>query len=128
MKKIFSVTIILLFLGTLTWACTDFRLKAKDDTVIVGRSFEFGINPDSKLRFSPKGEKYVSKAPDGENGMSWTSKYNFLYLDAFGDDIAVDGINEKGLAVEMLYFPVFASYQTVPVGQASKSMHLKKVR
>ena len=34
--------------------------------------------------------EHVAKAPDGVDGLKWTSKYGIVYLDGLGLDLAVD--------------------------------------
>ncbi len=102
----------------LGFACTDFRLTAKDGTFLVARSMEFALDLHSNLRSSPRGRSFQTLAPDGKsNGLSWKAKYGYVFLDALNYDAAIDGMNEKGLSFEALYLPVFAQYQTVPPGQ-----------
>ncbi|MDP8219038.1 MAG: linear amide C-N hydrolase, partial [Candidatus Theseobacter exili] len=103
-------------------ACTDFRIKAKDDTIVIGRSCEFGMPINSHLRTLPRGEKRISKDPKGGKGLTWTTKYGTLYFDSFGEDMLIDGINEKGLSVEGLYLPGYSTYHTVPENQYKNSM------
>ncbi len=86
-------------------ACTDFQVKAKDGSVVIGRSMEFALGMDSEVVVFPRGMKEVSMTPDGKKGVSWTSKYGYLGINALGEKTAVlDGINEAGLAVEFLWF------------------------
>ncbi len=98
-------------------ACTEVRVKAKDNSTVIGRSMEFAQEVNSNVIVQPRGQKRTSKLADGSPGMSWTSKYGVVYLDAFGLDIAVDGLNEKGLAVGVLYFPELAKYQDTAPGK-----------
>lgn len=86
-------------------ACTDFQLKAKDGSVVIGRSMEFAMGMDSEVVVFPRGMKEVSMTPDGKKGISWTSKYGYLGINALGVKTAVlDGMNEAGLAIEFLWF------------------------
>lgn len=107
MKKIF-----LLLLTTLiiphgpSWACTDFQVKAEDNSIVIGRSMEFALEIGSEIVTFPRGEENVSMTPEGNKGLSWKSKYGFLGINALGLKRAiVDGLNEAGLAVEFLWFP-----------------------
>jgi choloylglycine hydrolase len=55
---------------------------------------------------------FVSHATgaDGKSAWSWKSRYAIAGMNAFGLPVVVDGVNEKGLAGGILYFPGFASY------------------
>ena len=87
-------------------ACTDFQIKAKDGTVVIGRSMEFALGIDSDIVVIPRSEKaVVSMMPDGKKGINWIPQYGYLGIDAFGEKEAVlDGMNETGLAVEFLWY------------------------
>lgn len=97
-----------------TRACTDFRINAKDGTILITRSLEYALDFKSNLRTSPRGRVFNMLAPDGTPGMNWKTKYGYVYLDAMNIDIVTDGMNEKGLSFEALYLPFLAQYQTVP--------------
>ncbi len=125
--KTFSlyISIVLVLFSTApvsSIACTEVRLKSKDDSVVIGRSMEFAQELNSNIIVQPKGQKRVSKLPDGSNGKKWTAKYGVIYLDGFGLDIAVDGFNETGLSVGELYFPGEAQFSDVPKKHKSKAI------
>lgn len=111
-----------LFINTTANACTDFRLTSKDGNVLVTRTLEFALDLKSQLRTSTRGRVFTNTAPDGKPGLTWKAKYGYLYLDGLGVDIAMDGMNEKGLSIEALYLPGFAGYQTVPAGQDANAL------
>lgn len=104
------------------FSCTDFRLIAKDNSVIITRSMEFSVDLKSNLRSSPRSRSYQTTAPDGHSGMSWKSKYGYLYLDALNVDTAVDGMNEQGLSFEYLYLPGETQYQSVETGHDAQAI------
>ena len=119
------ISIILILFSTAPFssnACTEFRLKSKDNSVVIGRSMEFAQNLNSNIIVQPKGQKRSSKLPDGSDGKKWTSKYGVIYLDGFGLDIATDGFNEAGLSVGELYFPDVAKFEDVPKKNKSKAV------
>jgi len=105
-----------------TIACTDFRLMASNGTVIITRSMEFAPDLQSNLRSSPRGRSFSTVAPDGTRGMAWNAKYGYLFLDGFGQDIVIDGMNEAGLSIEALYLPNYAQYQIVPPGKNAQAL------
>lgn len=119
-KFIFAA--ILLFSIKSIQACTDFRLQAKDGSILITRSMEFAQDLKSNLRSSTRGRAFNSKAPNGKAGLSWISKYGYLYIDGFDVDASFDGINETGLTFEYLYLPGETRYQTIADGQESKAL------
>jgi len=94
-------------------ACTDFLVKAKDGTAVVGRSMEWGLDLRSNVWMTPRGEKRASQSPDGKPGVAWTSQYGYLSLDCNDMPLAIDGMNEKGLSMGLLWLPGTV-YQDVP--------------
>lgn len=103
MKKIAFLTMIVLFLApSLAFACSDFRVKAKDGTVVIGRSMEFPIDLKSQICVVPRG----------------ANKYGFIALNAFEiPDAYVEGFNEKGLSLDGLMF-TGAAYETKGTGRS----------
>lgn len=105
-----------------TQACTDFRITAKDGTILISRSMEFGVDMKSALRTSTRGMQYTTTAPDGQPGMNWKAKYGFIYLDGMNQNVAIDGMNENGLSFEYLYLPGETQYQSVPAGKDKQAL------
>lgn len=103
-------------------ACTDFRLKANDGTLLITRSMEFAQELQSNVRSSPRGRAYTNSAPNGKPGLGWKAQYGYVYVDGFGIDASFDGLNEQGLSFEFLYLPGETQYQTVPEGKESQSL------
>ena len=80
-------------------ACTRVRDVAKDGTVIVGRSMDWGEDMHSNMWVLPRGMKRDGRG--GKNTISWESKYGSLIVTGY-DIGTCDGMNEKGLVVNML--------------------------
>lgn len=119
MKK-FALTILTLAACSTTFsamACTDFMLTAKDGTLLITRSMEFGQNLNSNLRSSPRDRTFTTTTPNNKPGLSWKAKYGYLYVDGFNVDVTFDGMNEAGLTFEYLYLPTETEYQTIPDGK-----------
>jgi choloylglycine hydrolase len=108
--------------GSLVRACTGIRLKAKDGSVIYARTLEFGTDLHSAVIVVPRGKAYVGSAPGGKAGMKWTTRYGLAGANAFGMPVVVDGLNEKGLAVGLFYFPGYAKYQDISASEADKAL------
>ncbi len=92
------------------YACTGFRLIAADNGVVIGRTLEFGLDPESEILVIPAGKEITNSLQDQSHGIAYTSKYGIVGANGFGFDVHVDGINETGLYVGAFYFPGYASY------------------
>lgn len=103
-------------------ACTDFKLTAKDGTLLITRSMEFGQDLQSNLRSSPRGRVFTTTTANNKPGLTWTAKYGYVYVDGFNIDASFDGLNEAGLTFEYLYLPGETQYQTVPAGKESQAL------
>jgi len=111
------VVIFLVLTVNLSFACTDFQVKAEDGTVVIGRSMEFPVDLHSNVIIVPRGEKFISINDKGIEGIFWTNKYGFLGVDAYNlKNCYVDGFNEKGLSFDALMF-VGAEYQPAEQGK-----------
>lgn len=71
-------------------------------SVLVGRNMDWFEDLKSNMWVLPRGAKRDGLA--AKNPLTWTSKYGSLAVTAY-DSTTADGINEKGLAVHMLYLP-----------------------
>ena len=112
-----------LFFGKPAPACTGIRLRAEDGTVVYARTMEFAIVMDSDVIMVPRGYARTGDTPEGENGLKWTTKYASVGVNNGGDNpFLVDGLNEKGLAVGLLYFPGSVGYMKYNAAEASKTV------
>jgi choloylglycine hydrolase len=94
---IFSIT---LFAAQATSvACTRALYVAKDGTVLTGRSMDWGEDMFSNMWVVPAGMKRDGMG--GANTATWESKYGSLIVSGY-DIGTCDGMNEKGLVVNML--------------------------
>jgi len=121
-KKILAISIVATCALSSALACTDFRVTAKDGTVLIARSMEYAADLKSNLRTSTRGRMFNMTAPDGGQGLTWKAKYGYVFLDAMNKDFVIDGMNEKGLSFEALYLPMLAEYQSVPVPQGTHAL------
>jgi penicillin V acylase-like amidase (Ntn superfamily) len=69
-------------------------------TVITGRNMDWGEDMASDLWVFPAGIKRNGAA--GRKSIEWTSKYGSVVVSGYGSGSA-DGLNEKGLAANLLY-------------------------
>jgi choloylglycine hydrolase len=104
-------------------ACTGITLRAADGSVIRGRTMEFGHPLDSEVVVIPRGFSLTGVTPDGKsNGLTWKATYGAGGVNALGEQIILDGVNEKGLSGGIFYFPDFAGYQEVTDGDFSQAL------
>lgn len=104
-------------------ACTGITLRAKDGSILFGRTMEWGsFDLHSRLIVVPRGHKFTSTLSDNKPGFSWTGQYGLVGIDGANKDLVLDGMNEKGLQVGLFYHPGTAEYQKFDPAQADKSM------
>lgn len=93
-------------------ACTRALYVAKDGTILTGRSMDWGEDMHSNMWVLPAGMKRDGMG--GANTVTWESKYGSLVVSAY-DIGTCDGLNEKGLTVNMLAL-VESDYGKPPEG------------
>ncbi len=99
-------------------ACTGIQLQTKDGTYVSGRTLEFGISFDIDLIVVPRNYEFTGQTSLGP-GKKWKTKYASVGAILGGNEVILDGINEKGLSVGSFYFPDFAEYSvTTPENQS----------
>ena len=103
-------------------ACTGIRVTAKDGSVIRARTMEFGLDLESEVLVVPRGFDRTGTTPRGADGMRWKSKYASVGANGVGLPYVFDGLNEKGLAVGLFYFPTTAQYQAFDPSKASQTL------
>lgn len=103
-------------------ACTGIRIKPKDGSIVVGRTLEFAADLESNVVVIPRAMEFIGTAPGDKPGVRWTMKYGSAGANAFGIPVIVDGLNEKGLAAAIFYFPGYAKYQKVTEADISKAI------
>ncbi len=94
-------------------ACTGIRILPKDGAVIAARTLEFAADLESNVIVIPRQTDYVGTAPGDQPGLRWKTKYAIAGANGFDAPAIVEGLNEKGLAVGIFYFPGYAKYQEV---------------
>src|SRR3954467_13209376 len=101
---LFGLTgIFLVSFATGSRGCTEFRIRAADGTVVIGRTMDFGTPTMSRLRPYSRGGRWAGKGPGSRARIGWTSKYGFVGIDMGGrlaeavgiDDNLADGMNEE---------------------------------
>ncbi len=91
-----------LFTGTISpaTACTRALYTGTDNTVITGRSMDWSENMRTNLWVFPSGMERDGQA--GPDSAHWTSRYGSIVSSIY-EMASVDGMNEKGLVMNMLY-------------------------
>lgn len=98
---------LLLIPGNCTQACTRVLWNNNDLCVVAGRTMDWPESTQPILTVFPRGIQRDGGrlGPDvvvSENPARWTSKYGSVVTTAY-ELAAVDGLNEKGLAIHLLY-------------------------
>lgn len=94
------------------FACTGISLTAKDGSRVIGRTMEWGsFIVDSRYVVIPRGYTKISQTPSGTNGMKIVAKYGYVGIGVMEDKFILEGMNEKGLAGELFYFPKYGEHE-----------------
>ena len=105
--------------------CTAITLRSSDGSIVYARTMEFGVPLQSEILVCPRKLSYQGTSPYPDRpGLRWEGKYGLVGANFSKSDWIVDGLNEAGLSVGMLYFPDFAGYQAVGEhnGDAARSI------
>lgn len=98
-------TLIPIFVLMLTYSsaysCTTAFSNNNAISKAVARSMDLYISDQPLLKIQPRGMNRTGEA--GENSLAWKSRYGNVVVTAFHTNVASDGMNEKGLAVHLLY-------------------------
>jgi choloylglycine hydrolase len=89
---------------------------------VYGRTMEFGFELQSDAIVIPRHFAIAGTGPDGKAGHQWNTKYGAVGLNAFGQTVLTDGMNEKGMAGGILYFPGYAGYAKPSDTEPSKAL------
>lgn len=108
-KVILCTAVVLVPLQT-TQACTRILWNNNDLAVVVGRTMDWPESTDPILTVFPRGmsrdgSQLGTVNVVADNPAKWTSKYGSVVTTIYGVGTA-DGVNEKGLAIHMLYLTV----------------------
>jgi choloylglycine hydrolase len=82
---------------------------------------EWGADLHSQIWLYPRGQSRSSQSPLGKIGATWVSQYGYLGVDCNNMPWVVDGLNEKGLSVGLLWLPG-SIYQAVPTSEPSTAI------
>lgn len=121
LKSLIAIVSLALLSPSGASACTGLMLKAKDGSIVHGRTAEFGVPLDLALTFIPKGTQFSGTTPKGE-GMAYTAKYAAVGASAYGEPSLLDGLNETGLSAAGFYFPTIAGYADLTAANQKKAL------
>lgn len=104
-------------------ACMSFQVTAKDRTVMIGRTMEFGVDSGWKIAVVPRNMQFISPAPGGKDGLTWKTKYGYVAVVGWGIDTMVsDGMNEAGLSFGGLWYEPDVQWQEVGPGEEGRAL------
>lgn len=121
-KALITAAAICSLLTNTVQACTGIRLIAEDGTVVHARTMEFANDIHSEVMMIPRGYARTGTTPDGKEGLKWKAKYASVGCNGVGLPVLFDGLNEKGLAAGMFYFPTSAGYMPYTAADAGKTI------
>ena len=119
MKKLKILSMAFIFLFALAplmdvEPCSVFSLKAKDGTIISGRTMEFGHDMGYAMIVVPRNKNFTSPAPQGASGLTWKTKYGYVANNVLGKEDGIsDGLNEAGLSFSLLWYDGDMQWQTI---------------
>ena len=103
MNKVGLVIVSLTLYSQSIYACTSFQMVAADSSRVYARTMEFAFALNSDLVVTPRKLEFVGSGPNNSKGLIWRAKYGAVGMNAFDQPIITDGMNEKGLAANLLY-------------------------
>jgi len=104
-------------------ACGIFKITADDGSIMVTRSMEFSVDLKYDIIVVPRNKTYTSPAPDGKTGLKWKTRFGYAGVASLGKDYAVsDGMNEKGLAISLLWYENDMKWQDVGPNETSRAL------
>jgi choloylglycine hydrolase len=114
MKSIFVLTLLL---GAQALSCTSF-LKANSEKTIMTKNFDWQYGHGALMTNKRNVQKMGGHTRGSANGTDrpylWTSKYGSLTFNQLGRELPYGGMNEKGLAIEILWLEATEYPDLVP--------------
>jgi penicillin V acylase-like amidase (Ntn superfamily) len=108
LARTLAVTALLASLSPGADACTRILWNDNKLAVVAGRTMDFPVSTEPVITVLPRGIAhdggiFAGTRIDSENPARWASKYGSIVTSTFGAGTA-DGVNEKGVAMHLLYF------------------------
>ena len=122
LKKVATILVVLITILSMAvippaQACSRLVYESSNGP-ITARSMDWFQDPDAKLWFFPKGLERDGGA--GANSITWTSKYDSIITSSY-DLATVDGINDQGLVVNLLFLEA-TKYGDLEPGEKALSL------
>jgi penicillin V acylase-like amidase (Ntn superfamily) len=89
------------FSGLPADACTAFLLRHATGP-LMAKNFDWDV-ADGSLVINPRGLAKTAIVPEGAKPVRWTSRYGSLTFNQYGREFPMGGMNEVGLAMEVLW-------------------------
>lgn len=88
-------------------SCTEVLLNKTKGLVVSGRTLDYNSDIASRICFKEKGTEVsdpgIAFTTLKEKPLSWTTKYNSVFVDAFHEPVYADGMNSEGLSAACLW-------------------------
>ena len=84
-------------------ACTSFLLKHPKGP-LMAKNYDWDV-PDGLVVVNPRGLAKTALVPGDASPVRWTSRYGSLTFNQYGREFPMGGMNETGLAMEVLWLP-----------------------
>jgi choloylglycine hydrolase len=120
--SIAALSLALIVATTPSFACTGISLKAGDGAAIRARTLEFGFPLQSNVIVVPVGKEFSGALPDGGKGLTYKTRYAIVGANAFNEVAIIDGLNDQGLSIGLVYFPDYAKYTPLTTENASRAL------
>ena len=99
--KALIATLLVLALAVPGSACTTFCLR-DGGRIVFGKNYDWSVG-DGLLVVNKRGVARKADAESDPRPASWTSKYGSVTFNQYGRDFPSGGMNEKGLAIELMW-------------------------
>lgn len=104
-------------------ACTGLSLKAKDGSIVLARTCEWGgSNLESRYVIVPRNHTVTSITPEGQDGLVYTSRYGYAGISVVQDSFVTEGLNEAGLSAGLFFFPGYGQYEAFDSSDKSSTL------
>ncbi len=80
--------------------CTSFRFGTT-----AHRAMDYPVDMQSQILIFNQGQQNTTTSFDGKPGLSWTNKYGYIGINAFGLNMIDAGLNNQGLCCDYLSLP-----------------------
>lgn len=118
-----AALLLLALASTPARGCTGITLIAGDGSVVFARTLEWGaFDLNSRVMIVPRGQAFAGEVPGGGEGLRWRNRHGYVAIDGLEDGTALDGMNERGLAVGLFYHPGVAEYAPYDPAEQSRSL------